>query len=285
MDIIKILMIIWIASYPKSGNTWLRSIITSLLYTTDGIFDFKLIKKIKQFPTRNQFQDFTKNFNDINEISKFWLLAQDKINLTEEIKFFKTHNLNCAVNKNSFTNKSHTLGTIYVVRDPRNLVNSIKNHYNKGNDEEAKNFLISKKILSRVPKDNEADIATLLGSWSDHYNFWTKKNSNLLLIKYEDLILDTKKELERIIIYLKKFMTVEINPEKIKNILNTTSFDHLKNLENKGLFNENVYDSKKNKIRFFNKGPSNDWTKVLDKKIQDDIEKIFYKEMKELGYI
>ena len=285
MDIIKILMIIWIASYPKSGNTWLRSIITSLLYTTDGIFDFKLIKKIKQFPTRNQFQEFTKNFNDINEISKFWLLAQDKINLTEEIKFFKTHNLNCAVNKNSFTNKSHTLGTIYVVRDPRNLVNSIKNHYNKGNDEEAKNFLISKKILSRVPKDNEADIATLLGSWSDHYNFWTKKNSNLLLIKYEDLILDTKKELERIIIYLKKFMTVEINPEKIKNILNTTSFDHLKNLENKGLFNENVYDSKKNKIRFFNKGPSNDWTKVLDKKIQDDIEKIFYKEMKELGYI
>ena len=278
-------MIIWIASYPKSGNTWLRSIITSLLYTTDGIFDFKLIKKIKQFPTRNQFQDFTKNFNDINEISKFWLLAQDKINLTEEIKFFKTHNLNCAVNKNSFTNKSHTLGTIYVVRDPRNLVNSIKNHYNKGNDEEAKNFLISKKILSRVPKDNEADIATLLGSWSDHYNFWTKKNSNLLLIKYEDLILDTKKELERIIIYLKKFMTVEINPEKIKNILSTTSFDHLKNLENKGLFNENVYDSKKNKIRFFNKGPSNDWTKVLDKKIQDDIEKIFYKEMKELGYI
>lgn len=285
MDIIKILMIIWIASYPKSGNTWLRSIITSLLYTTDGIFDFKLIKKIKQFPTRNQFQEFTRNFNDINEISKFWLLAQDKINLTEEIKFFKTHNLNCAVNKNSFTNKSHTLGTIYVVRDPRNLVNSIKNHYNKGNDEEAKNFLISKKILSRVPKDNEADIATLLGSWSDHYNFWTKKNSNLLLIKYEDLILDTKKELERIIIYLKKFMTVEINPEKIKNILNTTSFDHLKDLENKGLFNENVYDSKKNKIRFFNKGPSNDWTKVLDKKIQDDIEKIFYKEMKELGYI
>ncbi len=278
-------MIIWIASYPKSGNTWLRSIITSLLYTTDGIFDFKLIKKIKQFPTRNQFQEFTKNFNDINEISKFWLLAQDKINLTEEIKFFKTHNLNCAVNKNSFTNKSHTLGTIYVVRDPRNLVNSIKNHYNKGNDEEAKNFLISKKILSRVPKDNEADIATLLGSWSDHYNFWTKRNSNLLLIKYEDLILETKKELERIIIYLKKFMTVEINPEKIKNILNTTSFDHLKDLENKGLFNENVYDSKKNKIRFFNKGPSNDWTKVLDKKIQDDIEKIFYKEMKELGYI
>jgi len=279
-------MIIWIASYPKSGNTWLRSIIASLLYTNDGVFDFNLIKKIKQFPTRNYFIDFTKNFNDITEISKFWLLAQDKINRTKEIKFFKTHNLNCAVNKNSFTNRSHTLGTIYVVRDPRNLINSIKTHYNKNSDEEAKDFLVSQKILSRVPRDNDdADIATLLGSWSDHYNFWTKGDSNLLLIKYEDLILDTEKVMERIIIFLRKFMTVEVNPEKIKNILNTTSFNHLKNLEEKGLFSENVYDLKKNKIRFFNKGPNNDWRKVLDKKIQDDIEKIFNKEMKELGYI
>ena len=279
-------MIIWIASYPKSGNTWLRSIIASLLYTNDGVFDFNLIKKIKQFPTRNYFLDFTKNFNDISEISKFWLLAQEKINRTKEIKFFKTHNLNCAVNKNSFTNRSHTLGTIYVVRDPRNLINSIKTHYNKNSDEEAKDFLISQKILSRVPRDNDdADIATLLGSWSDHYNFWTKGDSNLLLIKYEDLILDTEKVMERIIIFLRKFMTVEVNPEKIKNIINTTSFNHLKNLEEKGLFSENVYDLKKNKIRFFNKGPNNDWRKVLDKKIQDDIEKIFNKEMKELGYI
>jgi len=279
-------MIIWIASYTKSGNTWLRSIIASLLYTNDGVFDFNLIKKIKQFPTRNYFIDFTKNFNDITEISKFWLLAQDKINRTKEIKFFKTHNLNCAVNKNSFTNRSHTLGTIYVVRDPRNLINSIKTHYNKNSDEEAKDFLISQKILSRVPRDNDdADIATLLGSWSDHYNFWTKGDSNLLLIKYEDLILDTEKVMERIIIFLRKFMTVEVNPEKIKNIINTTSFNHLKNLEEKGLFSENVYDLKKNKIRFFNKGPNNDWRKVLDKKIQDDIEKIFNKEMKELGYI
>ena len=39
-------MIIWVASYPKSGNTWVRSIISSLIYTKDGIFDFPSIKKI-----------------------------------------------------------------------------------------------------------------------------------------------------------------------------------------------------------------------------------------------
>ena len=41
-------MIIWIASYPKSGNTWVRSIIASLLYTKDGIFDLKLLNKIEK---------------------------------------------------------------------------------------------------------------------------------------------------------------------------------------------------------------------------------------------
>ena len=48
-------MIIWLASYPKSGNTWVRSIISSLLYSSDGDFNFDLIKKIKQFPEKKIF--------------------------------------------------------------------------------------------------------------------------------------------------------------------------------------------------------------------------------------
>ena len=40
-------MIIWLASYPKSGNTWVRSIISSLVYTKEGIFNFDLLRKIQ----------------------------------------------------------------------------------------------------------------------------------------------------------------------------------------------------------------------------------------------
>ena len=46
-------MIIWLASYPKSGNTWVRSIVSSLLYSDDGIFNFKLLHKIDQFLKKN----------------------------------------------------------------------------------------------------------------------------------------------------------------------------------------------------------------------------------------
>jgi hypothetical protein len=45
-------MIIWLASYPKSGNTWIRSIIAALMYTRDGIFNFDLLKNVDQFPQK-----------------------------------------------------------------------------------------------------------------------------------------------------------------------------------------------------------------------------------------
>ena len=84
-------MIIWLASYPKSGNTWVRSIISSLIYSKDGNFDFEKLRFIEQFPEKKFFKDLIQNFNDINEISKNWIPAQEKINLDDSIKLFKTH--------------------------------------------------------------------------------------------------------------------------------------------------------------------------------------------------
>ena len=55
-------MIIWLASYPKSGNTWVRSLIASYLFSESGNFDFSLLKKIPRFPNAKQFSpliDFT----------------------------------------------------------------------------------------------------------------------------------------------------------------------------------------------------------------------------------
>ena len=50
-------MIIWCASYPKSGNTWVRAILTALLYSKDGIFSFNLLNEVNQFPLRNFFKN------------------------------------------------------------------------------------------------------------------------------------------------------------------------------------------------------------------------------------
>ena len=140
-------MIIWVASYPKSGNTWVRSIISSLVYTEDGIFDFPIIKKIDQYPQRRFLEYFTQDYNNIHEIKKHWITSQERINLDTKIKFFKTHHLNCKIDNYPFTNKECTRATIYIVRDPRNLIDSISNHFSKS-IEESKKFLLTSKILS-----------------------------------------------------------------------------------------------------------------------------------------
>ena len=83
-------MILWIASYPKSGNTWLRALLSSYYFSKDGVFDFNQITNIKQFPDS---EFFNEKVGGVLEASKQWMPTQRKIITDKKIKFFKTHNL------------------------------------------------------------------------------------------------------------------------------------------------------------------------------------------------
>ena len=96
-------MIIWCASYPKSGNTWIRAIISSLIYSKDGKFKFDMLRKVSLFPKRFHFKEFTNNYSDLKKISSYWIDAQEKINSDKKIRLFKTHNGNYNFLGNDFT--------------------------------------------------------------------------------------------------------------------------------------------------------------------------------------
>ena len=279
-------MIVWIASYPKSGNTWVRAILSSLLYTEDGNFSIQHLKKIDQYPIRKYFEGFVNNYHDIKEIMKYWIVTQDKLNLDNKTKFLKTHHALCKVDNFHFTNNDNTLATIYIVRDPRNVITSITNYF-KFNYNEAKKFMFnSSQALVALDKKNKNSISTLIGSWADHYNTWTKNNKNILIVKYENLILNTEEEIIKIINFLQKYKKIKINNKKIKNCIKTTSFENLKKIEELGRFNEIEQNNNKEiKTKFFSLGKENKWENLLDNKIKIDIEKKFLKEMKELKYI
>lgn len=280
-------MIIWLASYPKSGNTWVRSIISSLLYSDDGDFNFELIKKIKQFPEKKYFKELISDFGNFDEIKRNWITVQDSINLDNQIKILKTHQGKYTVGKDSFTNSQNTLAKIYIVRDPRTLVSSISNHYTLSLNE-ACNFLMTPQIIgnSKRWEENQIGMKCLLGKWNDHYRSWTRNKNDLLLIKYEDLVQNPNNELEKIVNFLKNYLNIETNINKNKKILESTSFKNLKQMEQKGLFKENVLNKKNNnKVNFFHLGPANNWKKTLNEDDKNKIEKNFYEEMTELKYL
>ena len=283
-------MIVWISSYPKSGNTWVRGFIASLLYTNNGENNFSKLEKIKQFPTRKLFKNFVDNFQNINEVSKNWVNVQNFINLDNKIKFLKTHHTNCSIGKFNFTDDENTIGVIHIVRDPRNVITSIKNHFSLESINDAKNFILNDKNWAGIVRDNkdkdkDYKVPTLISSWKINYLSWKNRTQNYMLVKYEDLIKNPNKEFLKISNYISKIMNIKFSENKILNAIKTSSFENMKNLEEKGLFNESVSTKNDEKVKFFYLGPKNDWKIYLNNEIIEEINLKFKNEMEELGYL
>tara|TARA_A100001234_G_scaffold211498_1_gene212128 strand:+ start:371 stop:1207 length:837 start_codon:yes stop_codon:yes gene_type:complete len=277
-------MIIWIASYPKSGNTYIRSFLSAYFFTNTGNFDFKLLKNIEQFPDKQFFNGFIDNIDDA---SKSWLSIQKDLIKTNKTRFLKTHSAFISFNNNQFTNAETTLGSVYIVRDPRSIVTSIMNHFSM-DQFEAVEMLFDE---DRGIKSSDGNLATysFLSSWCNHYNSWNNlKTIKSILIKYEDLEKSNEEIFSNLIRYINNLIGSNegIDHQKFIKALETTKFSFLKKKEGEEGFVESVYSkSKDHKIPFFNQGFKNDWEKVLEKKVLDKIEKKFYKEMKLLGYL
>jgi hypothetical protein len=282
-------MIIWLASYPKSGNTWVRFFILSLLLGNKMEINLNHLKNIEQFPSKSQFVGLKLDLKNLREVAKNWITVQNKINLSKKVRFYKTHNTFCQIDKNSFTNHKNTLGAIYIVRDPRNVITSVKNHFNHNSYEEAKDFIFNEKkvvLLSRPTKIKDYSLPQIIGSWQTHYKTWKIMNKNFLLIKYENLINTPNSEFKKIANYLEKLFKTKFTNAQIEKAINSSSFDKLQKMEEKKGFIESMENKQTGeKNKFFYLGPKNDWRKILDKEIADEISSRFEPEMKELGYL
>ena len=286
-------MIIWLASYPKSGNTWLRSFIASLLFNESDNLSLKSLSNIPQFPLRSHFNNFVNNheIDDLNKVSSYWIKSQQIINLDKKVKFLKTHHALCKINGSTFTNYENSLGVIYIVRDPRNVISSIKYHFSKENYIEAKNFLFDEnkclgKKFDETSKDKNRDMVTLIASWKTHYNSWKNFKKNYLLIKYENLVSNPYEEFTKISEYLAKLINIKIQEDKILKAVENNNFENLKKIENRDGFAEQAKDTNTGKTKsFFNLGPKNKWQEKLNIEISQSIEEKFEIEMKELGYL
>tara|TARA_B110000305_G_C19289413_1_gene563433 strand:+ start:112 stop:1008 length:897 start_codon:yes stop_codon:yes gene_type:complete len=287
-----VLMIIWIASYPKSGNTWVRSLLTSY-YFSNIDSRFPDLNKIPNFNVG----DFINNSNLLKnniDVAAHWIKVQNQIKKKyNKTFFFKTHNACISINNNNFTNSDNTRGCIYVLRDPRNVITSYKNFESKSYEEILKHITNKEAFLYSNKKfeDNFGFKGfEFISSWSSNYNSWVNNNLNIpvCLVRYEDLIKDTIHELERMVGFIAKIQNVKdfkFDINKGTNAVNNSDFKNLSNMENQNDLNIFPQELKKKNKKFFNLGKKNEWSKLLPQSIKDSIEKNFEIDMKALGYI
>ena len=277
-------MIIWIASYPKSGNTWVRSIISSYFFTDTGDFDFNLLKNISLYPGPKYFKN---KINKPGEVSLFWESSQKNIVSKEKQTFLKTHNALIALNNRLFTSEKTSLGAIYIVRDPRNILSSLKNHYDFKDYNEAFEFMKNKKkYIWDIRKNNDYSGFQFLGSWQEHYKSWIKNQKfKTLLVKYEDLERDCYSTSLKLIQYilLLKGKESKVDEKKLFRSIESTKFDVLKKKENDFGFDESIKVNNINKSFFF-LGPENKWQKKLPNDILIKVENEFQEDLKYFNY-
>ncbi len=288
--------IFFIASYPKSGNTLMRLILSSLFFTSDGIVNIKNIKNINLLENI-KLLDMIKNINkkdfqnleDINTLYKYHLRIKEKNNLgfNEDFSFFKTHHILSSLNGKNYVTPEFVRGIIYLMRDPRDVVVSWANHTNISLSKSVNainNFYgcIGWQKHPRSVLPDHINPSVWVSSWKDHVESWTKNNMNVptLIVKFEDLISKKETVIHTIINFFKDNYGIKIlnKEEKIKNIIKTSSFDKLKIIEENEGFDERLAGV------FFNKGQSNQWKKILTPVQIKNIEDVSKKVMQEYNY-
>ena len=277
--------IIWLASYPKSGNTWMRSILTSLVFSKDKKFEFELLKNITEFDIPFYYQFLLKNNNNdfnylknIQVISKYWIKAQEHFNLSQKTKFFKTHSSNISYIGKNYTDEKNTKGVIYLVRDPRDVIISYSKHLNKNIDD----------VIDIMQKENtityshKGNLPILLSRWDYHIFSWFNLKVPKIFIKYEHLLENTEGVVSQLIQFLNKEMNydLDIKEDDINNVIQNTSFNNLQKKEKLEGFPEASKNS-----RFFRSGTKKQWENILDKKQQQKIIKSFKIPMEKFEYI
>ena len=278
--------IFWISSYPKSGNTWMRAIISSIFFTNDGKFIFDYFKYVQSFDLDKRFE-FVKKINrtDYNKLhkletlAKYWIEGQKNIVIDGDFQFLKTHHSCVKLNNYPFTSSTITMGAIYLIRDPRDIVLSYSNHLGQSIDRTIE-LMVNKETTA--PYVGEKKLKIYLSSWNVHVNSWQNINIPVLLIRYEDLLTDTKNIIIELVNFFEKNFKIKFRniKNKLENILETTHFDKFKNYEKKyGFAEASRYTN------FFRKGKIYQWRNKLTNKQIKTIEDAFGNTMKRFKYL
>ncbi|MGZ3874703.1 MAG: sulfotransferase domain-containing protein [Mucilaginibacter sp.] len=254
--------IVWLASYPKSGNTWFRAFLTALL--GDGDLNINEMKTDGIFSARGIFDSCTDLDSTYLRDEEVKLLQPEVYcHLAKEYEkerlFVKVHDAYTYNELNQpIIPTPPTLCAIYLIRNPLDVVASLANHNGSTIDAAIKLMNNPKGTLARQKGNLNVNnqFSQLMLDWSGHAESWTAQTGfPVLAVRYEDMLADPLATFSRAV----AFMGVDTTADKILKAIEETRFDKLKAQEAAGGFKEKNPRSES----FFRSGSKGNWEKEL----------------------
>jgi hypothetical protein len=270
--------LVWLASYPKSGNTWLRAFLANYFIESSEPASINDMQKIS-------FGDSSAPaYADLGRCNPMLLAPAQIVALRERhlervagnapTNFVKTHNANIRIGGRWLIPPRLTRAAVYIIRDPRDMVLSYADHFNL--DPEAAAAAIASP-QNRVPT-NARTVMQFLGNWSDHVRSWTRaRDFRVLVLRYEDMLAEPATQFERVL----RLIGAPIDAGALAQATRFSSFEVLAAEEAAAGFREKGGAQ----ARFFRKGVSGQWRDALSEAIVARIAADHCATMKHHGYL
>jgi len=257
--------IVWLASYPKSGNTWLRAFLTN--YFEDGA-EPSNINSLNKFTHGDsdirQYQKVSDSLYGLHMIDET-LALRSAVQLGIAIhggntRLVKTHAINGFVNGVKLINVGLTRMAIYIVRDPVDMALSICNHFQYSLTDVAEKI---RNPQHRIPPSQKI-VIQFVGNWSDHVISWADNSDfPVHVVRYEDMLKDTEGTFSEILTAI----GADTDHERIAKAVKFSSFEELKRQELESGFTERPESA----TSFFRSGIMGEGYKLLPSEVVERI--------------
>lgn len=255
--------IYWLASYPKSGNTWFRIVLSNLLNKTEEMTNLDNINT-GAIASSRAWIDNVLGFNSAS------LTHQELDSLlpdvytyqhqhATDIGYHKIHNAYTYLDKQNkipLIPASSCHGVIYIIRNPLDVAISLANHNSCSVDAAINMMGAQQHAYSGSIIEQAHQIRHRLCSWSEHVESWQNAPKlNLLTIRYEDMKTDPLDTFSRAM----RFLTISFTEDAIRRAIDNASMEKLKHIEKTKGFKERPAKV----ATFFRKGTIDDWKENL----------------------
>lgn len=252
--------LIWLASYPKSGNTWVRTFLAHYENPSSGIANLPSLAKYKIASSRELF-DYIAGIEASNltepELQGYRSRVFEYLQPTSPFPIFKIHDAFLQKNHQPIIPIASTRLVIYLVRNPLDVVISFAHHRGEA-IEKTISFMNNPNATIGVTKAGvNAQFQQYLGTWSEHARGWTEQSLlPVHVIRYEDMLLNPGDSFKIIL----KLCGLDFNAEQFEKALHLSSFPELRRMEEEHGFDERPIQAS---APFFRQGTAGQWMNVL----------------------